>query len=68
MFKIVNEKKDDEDIELKSVANKIKTEIKKTPTLKNSYLLLSQNNLPEIIIPTLENLLALSSPKLANTK
>ena len=35
IFKIVNEKKNAEDIELKCVANKIKTEIKQASMLKN---------------------------------
>ena len=38
MFKVVNEKKDEEDIEIKCVTNKIKTDIKQAPTLKNSQL------------------------------
>ena len=68
MFKIVNEKKDDEDIELKNVTNRIKTEIKQAPTLKYNYPILSQDTLSEISLPTLENLLALISPELANSK
>lgn len=36
MFKVVNEKKDEEDIEIKCVTNKIKTDIKQAPTLNNS--------------------------------
>ena len=60
MFKIVNKKDDDEDLDLKNVANRIKTEVKQALILKNTML--------EITIPTLENLLTLVSPKLSNSK
>ena len=45
MFKIVNEKKNEEYIELKSVTNKIKTKTEQAPTLKDSDPVLSQGSL-----------------------
>ena len=67
MFKIANEKKNVEDIELKCVANKIKTEIKQASMLKNIDPVLSQDNLSEVFIPIIENLLVLISPRLVNS-
>ena len=68
MFKIVSEKDNEDDIDLHKVANKTKAEIKQVPTLKNEYSLLDQEALSEMCISTLENLLALFSPKFGNSK
>ena len=68
MSKFVNEKENDEDIELKSVANKRKTEVKQEKMLNNSSPVLCLENLSKISIPTLENLFALISLTLANSK
>ena len=68
MPKFVNEKQNDEDIELKSVTNKRKAEVKQAPMVNNSSPVACLENLSEIIIPTLENLFALISPRLTNSK
>ena len=68
MFKMKCEKGNEDDINLHKVLNKIKAEIKQVPTLKNEYLLGDQEALSEMCISTLENLLALASPKFRNSK
>ncbi|MEM7297990.1 MAG: hypothetical protein AAF391_06960, partial [Bacteroidota bacterium] len=68
MFNVVRQKSDDEDFDLRTIANRIKQEIQQVPKLRNNYPVLDKDLLEEISLPTLEAILELVNPNLVNRK
>ena len=66
MFRII-EYKEEEDLDLKKAAAKIKQEITEVSTLKNEYPVLSDEAMSEFQIPTLNDLLSAVSFKLSES-
>ena len=69
LFNLVNAPESDNGLELKVVADKIASEMKSIPTLKDTYNVLNQDEISASCSQTLQILLSMISPKFfTNTK